>query len=154
MLTAILVVAVSGIWVFLFAKCGPRTRTTLLVLAVLCIGVVAWFLGGREGSDRWISLTAVATFLVVIVALLSDEIQKAVHRPKVAVHIGMDLIDIAHDFDAAEFAQWIRGTITNIGDRGAERCRLKLLKVEGENVPTEVGKVENGFLQWQGGIRD
>jgi hypothetical protein len=126
----------------------------LLVLAVLCIGAVAWFLGGPGRPDRWISLTAVATLLVAVVALFSDEIQKMVHRPKIAVHVGRDLMDIANDFDAPVIAHWVRGRIRNTGDRGIERCRVKLLKVEGQNLSDDVSRVENGFLQWQGGIRD
>jgi hypothetical protein len=63
-------------------------------------------------------------------------------------------MDFWHDIDEAAFARWIRGRIKNVGDRGVERCRVKLLDVEGRNVPDEARNVKNGFLQWQGGIRD
>ena len=49
-----------------------------------------------------------------------------------------DLIDIANDFDAPGIAHWVRGQDWNTGDRGVERCRLKLLNVESQNVPKEM----------------
>lgn len=97
---------------------------------------------------------SVATLLAVIVALFHDEIQKFVHFAKTDLYFGDDLIDVAPDFDAPVDARWIRGRIKNIGDRGVDQCRLKLLKVEGQNVPPQAGKVKNGFLQWEGGIRE
>jgi hypothetical protein len=70
------------------------------------------------------------------------------HRPKIDVYVGDDLIDRTSFKDK----QWIRGKIKNIGDRGMERCRLKLLRVEGQNI--QPNRIENCFLQWQGGIHD
>jgi hypothetical protein len=92
--------------------------------------------------------------LIIAQARRISELQKPVPSPNVTVRVGRDLIDDAWDFDAHIPAQWIRGSIKNIGDRGVERCRLKLLDVEGQNIPPEVSKVKNGFLQWESGIRD
>jgi hypothetical protein len=66
-----------------------------------------------------------------------------VYRARVRVYVGSDLIDPAHG------VRWVRGRITNRGDRAVERCRVKLLRIEGQP-----SRVENGFLQWQGGIRE
>ncbi len=152
---AVLVVAVLGICALLWFKGGPIARTIILVLAFLGICVLSFFWGPcLGGPDKWNILMSVATLLAVIVALFHDEIQKLVHFAKTDLYVGHDLIDVASDFDAAVDARWIRGRIKNIGDRGMEQCRLKLLKVEGQNVPPEAGKVKNGFLQWEGGIRE
>ena len=78
-----------------------------------------------------------------------SELQKRLELPNVTLHVGRDLIDTADDFDSDVPAHWVRGGIRNTGDRGIEGCRVKLLKVEGQNL-----RVENGFLQWQGGVRD
>lgn len=83
-----------------------------------------------------------------------SELQKPVPSPNVTVYVGRDLFDVGLDFDAPFPAQWVRGRIKNISDRAVKRCRLKLLKLEGENLPSDANKVKNGFLQWQGGIRD
>jgi len=139
---------------FLFSM-SSRTRTTLLLLTVLCIGAVAWFLGGPETSDRWNSVMSVATLLAVIAALFLDDVRALLHRPEIEFHVGRDLLDDWLDLDSGrDHAKWIRGRIKNIGDRGVERCRLKLLNVEGPNLPEQVSKVRNGFLQWESGIRD
>jgi hypothetical protein len=92
-------------------------------------------------SPRWLQsalLSSLRRFECFIIA------------PRIDVYVGDDLID------RTSFPNqlWLRGKIKNIGDRGVERCRLKLLKVEGKDVPEEAGKVQNGFLQWQGGICD
>jgi len=91
---------------------------------------------------------------VIAQARRISELQKPVPSPNVTVHVGRDLLDVAADFDGLIPAKWVRGRIQNIGDRGVERCRLKLLNVEGETLPPEASRVQNGFLQWQGGIRD
>jgi len=62
----------------------------------------------------------------------------------VTLRVESDLIDAAQD------PHWIRGEIENEGDRAAAGCRLKLLRVEGQNV-VQARKIENGELQWQGG---
>jgi hypothetical protein len=118
-----------------------RVRITILVLAFLSICALP-FLFAAPG-DRWDILTSVATALAVIVALFSGEIQKLVYRARIGVYVGSDLIDPAHGL------RWVRGRITNSGDRAVERCRVKLLRVEGQR-----SRIENGFLQWEGGIRE
>jgi hypothetical protein len=90
---------------------------------------------------------SVATMMAVIAALFLDDVRAFLHRPKIDVYVGDDLIDRTSFKDT----QWIRGKIKNIGDRGVERCRLKSLRVEGQNI--DPGRIENGFLQWQGGTR-
>jgi hypothetical protein len=63
-------------------------------------------------------------------------LKKPVPSPNVTVLIERDLIDDALDMDSSrDPAQWIRGRIKNIGNRGVEPCRLKLLNVEGPNLP-------------------
>ncbi len=78
-----------------------------------------------------------------------SELQKRLEFPNVTLYVGPDLVDVADDFDSDVPAHWIRGRITNTGHSGIAGCRLKLLNVEGQNL-----RVENGFLQWQGGVRD
>ncbi len=98
---------------------------------------------------------SVATLLAVIAALFLDDVRALLHRPEIEFHVGRDLLDDWLDLDSGrDHAKWIRGRIKNIGDRGVERCRLKLLNVEGPNLPEQVSKVRNGFLQWESGIRD
>jgi hypothetical protein len=132
---------------------SSKTRTririgiSLLVVLAICAGIL--FFGG---DNRWDILMSFATLSAVIAAIFLDEIRSFYHRPEIDVYVGNDLIDIAHDFDAPVDARWVRGRITNIGDRGVERCRLKLLRVGGQNI--QPSKIKNGFLQWQGGIRD
>jgi hypothetical protein len=58
-------------------------------------------------------------------------------------------VDLESNFIDLNGVPRVRGKITNSGDRAIERCRVKLLRVEEK--PTAV---ENGFLQWQGGIRE
>jgi hypothetical protein len=130
-----------------------------LLLIVLGIGVVSFNWGlCLGGSDKWNVLLSVATLLAVVVALFLDDIRSLLHSPRVNVHIGHDLVDIWKDFDAPPGApldtRWIRGRITNNGNRGVESYRLKLLTIEGPNLPQDAGRIQNGFLQWQGGIRD
>jgi hypothetical protein len=81
--------------------------------------------------------------LIIAQARRISELQKPVPSPKVTVRVEHDLIDLAND------PLWIRGEIKNEGDRGAEGCRLKLLRVEGQNI--QPGRIENGALEWQGG---
>ena len=86
-----------------------------------------------------------------------SDLQKPVPSPNVTISVSRDLLDEGHDMDSRETpAKWIRGKITNVGDRGVENCRLKILNVEGPNIPypQHVTKITNGFLQWEGGIRD
>jgi hypothetical protein len=90
--------------------------------------------------------------LVIAQARRISGLQKPV--PNVTVYVGCDLFDIAADFDAGFPAKWVRGRIKNGGDRGMKCCSLKLLDVEGQNLPPDANKVKNGFFQWQGGIRD
>ena len=80
--------------------------------------------------------------LAVVGALFYDEIQKFVYRVDITLYVGTDLIDPSHG------VLWVRGRIRNTGDRAVKRCRLKLLRVEGQP-----SRIENGFLQWQGRIR-
>ena len=88
---------------------------------------------------------AVATLLAVIGALLlavfHDDIQTLCHHPKIEVNVAQDLIEPAHG------KYYIRGTVKNIGDRRAKRCRVKLLRVEGQNYETQQ---INFYLAWQG----
>jgi hypothetical protein len=73
------------------------------------------------GENRWDILMSFATLLAVIAAVFLDDIRLFYHRPKIDIYVGDDLIDRAYNM------QWIRGKIKNVGDRGVERCRLKLL---------------------------
>jgi hypothetical protein len=85
---------------------------------------------------------AVATLLAVIAALFLDDVRALLHRPEVQVRVHNELMQFAHN-------KWyVRGTVTNTGDRRAKRCRVKLLRIEGEPDPL------NAYLPWQGGIRD
>lgn len=88
---------------------------------------------------------AYASLWVLVIAQHKriSELQKPVPTPTVTVRVESDLIDDTYD------PHWIRGEITNTGDREAEGCRVKLLRVEGENI--EPGRIENGALEWQGG---
>jgi len=113
-----------------------------VIVSGLCVSSFKWGLC-LGGPDKWNILISVATLLAVLAALFSDVIQKLVYREKISVHVGSDLIDFPDGL------RWIRGRITNSGDRTVERCRVKLLKVEGQP-----SRIENGLLQWQGGIRE
>jgi hypothetical protein len=93
--------------------------------------------------------------LVIAQARRISDLQKPVPSPNVAISVSRDLLDDGLDMDSErDHAQWIRGSIKNSGDRGVEGCRLKLLKVDGPNLPERVTKVINGFLQWEGGFRE
>ena len=94
----------------------------------------------------------IATLLAVIAALFLDDFKALLHKPEIEFYVGRDLLDKGHEMNSPDPAQWIRGKIKNIGDRGVERCRLKILKVEGSNIPypEQLTKIENGFLQWEG----
>jgi hypothetical protein len=120
-----------------------RIGITLVVISAICASI--WFFGGE---NKWDILMSFATLSAVIAAIFLEEIRMFFHRPEIDVYVGDDLID------RTSFPNllWVRGKIKNIGDRGVERCRLKLLEVQGHNV--QAGRIENGFLQWQGGIRD
>ena len=82
--------------------------------------------------------------LVIAQARRISGLQGPVPSADVTLRVGSNLID------AAQNPHWIRGEIENEGDRAAEGCRLKLLRVEGQNV-VQARKIENGELQWQGG---
>jgi len=88
---------------------------------------------------------AYVSLLVLVIAQHRriSELQKPVPSPSVTVRVESDLIDDTHD------PHWIRGEITNTGNRGAEGCRLKLLRVEGQNIQPR--RIENGALEWEGG---
>ena len=137
---AVLFVCALVVWV------RGRSTWRAIILAVivsgLCVSSFKWGLC-LGGPDKWNILISVATLLAVLAALFSDVIQKLVYREKISVHVGSDLIDFPDGL------RWIRGRITNSGDRTVERCRVKLLKVEGQP-----SRIENGLLQWQGGIRE
>jgi hypothetical protein len=89
---------------------------------------------------------AYVSLLVLTVAQTRriSELQGPVPSADVTLRVGSNLIDGAED------PHWIRGEIENEGDRAAGGCRLKLLRVEGQNV-VQARKIENGELQWQGG---
>ena len=59
------------------------------------------------------------------------------------------LIDPPPMFDDKK-EMWFRGKITNVGDRTAHNCRLKITEVliNGKTVDSDI---INGYLQWQGG---
>jgi hypothetical protein len=120
-------------------------RIGITLVAILAICGSIWFFAGEH---RWDALMTLATLAAVVAAIFLDEIRTFYHRPEIDVYVGDDLID------RTSFPNllWVRGKIKNIGDRGVERCRLKLLAVQGHNI--QAGRIENGFLQWQGGIRD
>ena len=139
----ILVLGILGICIgWVRGRAKTRLGITLLVTSAICASIL--FFGGE---NRWEMLMSFGTLSAVIAAVFLDDIRLLYHRPKIDVYVGDDLIDRA----SFEDAQWIRGKIKNVGDRGVERCRLKLLRVEGQNI--QPGRIENGFLQWQGGTR-
>ena len=77
----------------------------------------------------------------LLLAVFHDDIQTLCHHPKIEVNVAQDLIEPAHG------KYYIRGTVKNIGDRRAKRCRVKLLRVEGQNYETQQ---INFYLAWQG----
>ena len=141
LVTIVAGLGVFGICIFAWIKGRARIRITILVLLFLSICALPVLLGG---PDKWNILTAVATALAVIVALFYDEIKKLVYRPTISIYVGKDLFDPQPD------KLWVRGRIENTGDGGAERCRVKLATVEGPNI--QPGRIENGSLEWQGGM--
>jgi hypothetical protein len=141
MLTALLVLLLC---VLLWLKGGAMWRAIVLALIVsgICVSSFKWgpLLGG---PDQWNVLISVATLLAVLAALLSDVIGKLVYRERITVYVGADLIDFA------DGVHWVRGRVTNSGDRSVERSRVKVLKVDGQR-----SRIENGLLQWSGGKRE
>jgi hypothetical protein len=137
-------IAVLLLCVLLWLKGGAMWRAIVLALIVsgICVSSFRWgpLLGG---PDQWNVLISVATLLAVLAALLSDVIGKLVYRERISVYVGADLIDFAHG------VRWVRGKITNSGDRAVERCRVKVLMVDGQP-----SRIENGLLQWSGGKRE
>jgi hypothetical protein len=134
------------------------TWIRLLLIVLLALFVVAAFIWGpRLGAqENWNVVMTIATLLAVVAALFLDDIKGLLHRPEIEFYVGNDLLDVGHDMKSSEIAaRWIRGKVTNVGNRGVENCRLKILKVEGPNIPdpVQVKKITNGFLQWEGGIR-
>ena len=147
---AVWVVAVLGICALLWFKGWPIARAIILILALSGICVASFFWGPcLGGPDKWNILMSVATLLAVIGALLlavfHDEIQTLRHHPKIEVNVANNLIEPAHG------KYYIRGTVKNIGDRRAKRCRVKLLRIEGQDFQTEQ---VNFYLAWQGQTRD
>ena len=94
-------------------------------------------------SGRFLFAALAYVSLWVLVIAQHRRISELQISPSVTLRVESDLIDDTHD------PHWIRGEITNTGNRGAEGCRLKLLKVEGQNI--QPGRIENGALEWQGG---
>ena len=141
MLTALLVLLLC---VLLWRKGGAMWRAIVLAMIVsgICVSSFKWgpLLGG---PDQWNVLISVATLLAVLAALLSDVIGKLVYRERITVYVGADLIDFA------DGVHWVRGRVTNSGDRSVERSRVKVLKVDGQP-----SRIENGLLQWSGGKRE
>jgi hypothetical protein len=134
------------------------TWIRLLVIVLLALFVIAVFIWGpRLGAqENWNVVMTIATLGAVVAALFLDDIKDFLHRPEIEFYVGNDLLDVGHDMKSTEIAaRWIRGKVTNVGDRGVKNCRLKILNVEGPNVPepVQVKKITNGFLQWEGGIR-
>lgn len=136
---AIVLLVILAIIGWLMGRAG--VRATVLVLAYVTICGVAFSLAAPD--ERWDVLVSIATALAVITALFTAEIHKLVYRATVTVKVDDDLIDSAHG------SLWIRGRITNSGDRNIERCRIKLLRIEGQE-----SRIENGYLQWQSGIHE
>src|SRR5439155_12593120 len=68
--------------------------------------------------------------LVIAQTRRISELQRPVPSPKVTVRVGHDLMDLAHG------SYWIRGEVENTSEHRAESCRLKLLKIEGQNPRT------------------
>jgi len=146
MLTTILVLAGFGICALIWPKGRARTRTTILVLGALGIEALTFLWGPLLGGpDKWNILVSVSTFLAVFVAIFQDEIQTVLHHPKIEVNVADDLIEPALG------KYYIRGTVKNVGDRRAKRCRVKLLKVEGQNYATQQ---IHSYLAWQGNTRE
>jgi hypothetical protein len=141
MLTVLLVLLLC---ILLWLKGGAMWRAIVLALIVsgICVSSFKWgpLLGG---PDQWTVLISVATLLAVLAALLSDVIGKVVYRERISAYVGADLIDFA------DGVHWVRGRVTNSGDHAVERCRVKVLKVDGQR-----SRIENGLLQWSGGKRE
>jgi hypothetical protein len=135
-----------------------KKRTIVLAVALLLFGVIAFIWGPHLGeTDNWNVVMTVATFLAVVAALLLDDIKGLIHRPEIELSATSNLLDQGPDLTPeSDWAWWIRGKLTNVGDRGVEKCRMRLLNVQGPQLPEpeQLAKVRNGFLQWQGGIRD
>jgi hypothetical protein len=135
-------------------------RDVVVIAVVLVLSILAFAYGPRlGGQENWNVVMTIATLLAVLAALFLDEIKGLLHSPKIELRVGDDLLDEGPDMVAnldADPAWWIRGQITNVGDRGVEKCRLRLLNVQGPQLPEpeQLRKIKNGFLQWQGGIRD
>ena len=119
-----------------------RAIVLAMIVSGICVSSFKWgpLLGG---PDQWNVLISVATLLAVLAALLSDVIGKLVYRERITVYVGADLIDFA------DGVHWVRGRVTNSGDRSVERSRVKVLKVDGQR-----SRIENGLLQWSGGKRE
>jgi len=154
MLIAIVVAVLVCLLLWLTGR--AIARAIALISFVLGICVLSFVCGpSLGGPDNWSAVLAVATLLAVVAALFLDDIRALLHRPKIELRVEPGLVDFGPDFDAPiDDARWIRGSITNIGDRGLQRCRLKLLRIKGPNLPPNANRIQNGFLQWQGGIRD
>jgi hypothetical protein len=88
-----------------------RIRINIFVLAGIVALIWWWFKGGW---DKWNILMAVATLLAVVAALFLDDLRTLFHFPKINLHVGHDLIDVAADFDAPVNASWIRGKIERV----------------------------------------
>jgi len=120
-----------------------------IILSVFGVLIVCILIACFAGSHRWKILLSFSTLLVAIVALLlavfQDDIQTLRHKPDIAIYVGENLAEFEHG------KWWIRGTVTNDGERVAKRCRIKLLTIEGANYATER---PNAYLKWQGGIPD
>jgi hypothetical protein len=141
LLTAFIVALLICILLWFIGGSTARSIALVLIVLGLCISSFNWGLSLGK-PDQWNVLISVATLLAVLTALFADVIQKLVYRERITVDVEPVFIDL-------NGVRWVRCRITNSGDRAVQRCRVKLLRIEQQ--PTAV---ENGFLQWQGGIRE
>ena len=149
-IVAILVLALLGAGALLLFNGRATKLVILLAVGILGICVVSFAWGPLWGAPaNWDSLKSVATLLAVGVALLlavfHDDLRNLRHHPNIAVRVEENL---TKEWDGK---WWIRGEVKNDGDRPARQCRVKLLRIEGENYATER---PNAYLRWEGGIGD
>src|SRR6266576_1698756 len=100
-----------------FKSHAPWFRLLLIVLLAVFI-VAAFIWGPRLGAqENWNVVMTIATLLAVVAALFLDDIKGLLHRPEIEFYVGNDLLDVGHDMKSTVIARWIRGKITNVGDR-------------------------------------
>lgn len=121
-----------------------KCKVVVILFIVLSAVGAPWFSNWAIG-DKLNASMAIATVGAVVVALFGAWFESLLYSPNIEIDVNQELIDHRSGY-------WVRGKVTNRGNKTANLCRARITVIEGRGFLKS--DVYNGFLQWQGGDKE